>query len=160
MPTFCASHRSIGYRLVGGGSMKREEDMKRFSVLVCCLSIGLAVFCRPTPANAQSAVIGGCGFVLSSDCTSPDKTSLAKSVKISLNAAGVWTSDCSGTTTTTPTTATKCDGETLNANSTEVSPADPCSMALAPQSLRFPHLHGPPLLISFSGGHAYQLPQL
>jgi len=91
--------------------MKREEDMKRFSVLVCCLSIGLAVFCRPTPANAQSAVIGGCGFVLSSDCTSPDKTSLAKSVKISLNAAGVWTSDCSGTTTTTPTTATKCDGE-------------------------------------------------
>jgi hypothetical protein len=110
--------------------MKGEEDMKRFSILVCCLSIGLAVFCRPTPANAQSAVIGGCGFVLSSDCTSPDKTSLAKSVKISLNAAGVWTSDCSGTTTTTPTTATKCDGETLNANSTEVSPADPCSMAL------------------------------
>jgi hypothetical protein len=92
--------------------MKWEEDMKRFSVsvLICCLSIGLAVFCRPTPAHAQSAIIGGCGFVLSSDCTSPDKTSLARSVKISLNAAGVWTSDCSGTTTTTPTKATKCDG--------------------------------------------------
>jgi hypothetical protein len=109
--------------------MKREEDMKRFSVLVCCLSIGMAVFCRPTPANAQSAVIGGCGFVLSSDCTSPDNTSLVTSVKVSLNAAGVWTSSCSGTTTTLPTKATKCDGEVLNA-ATEAAPTDPCSLSL------------------------------
>jgi hypothetical protein len=105
--------------------------MKRFSVLVCCLSIGLAAFCRPTPALAQPVIIGGCGFVLSSDCTSPDNTSLVKSVKVSVNAAGVWTSDCTGTTTTTPTKATKCDGETLNANSTEASPADPCQLSLA-----------------------------
>jgi hypothetical protein len=110
--------------------MKREEDMKRFSVLVCCLSIGLAVFCRPAPALAQSVIIGGCGFVLSSDCTSPDNTSLVTSAKISLNAAGVWTSSCSGTTTTPPTKATKCDGEVLNVG-TEGAPTVPCQLSLA-----------------------------
>ena len=105
--------------------------MKRFSMLALFLAMGLGMFCRPAPALAQSVVIGGCGFVLSSDCTSPDKTSVVTSVKIALNAAGVWTSTCSGTTTTAPAKATKCDGETLNANSTEGSPADPCQMSLA-----------------------------
>lgn len=105
--------------------------MKRFSVLVCCLSIGLAAFCRPTPALAQSVIIGGCGFVLSSDCTSPDNTSVVTSAKIALNAAGVWTSSCTGTTTTPPTKTTKCDGETLNAAGTEGAPTVPCQLSLA-----------------------------
>ena len=118
--------------------MKREETMregimKRFSVLAWCLSIGLAVFCRPAAAlAAPKAVVSILGIceVLEDDCTTTDSSFVVSSAKVSVNAAGVWTSTCEGKTTHTPTKATKCDGESLNGTAGDTSPQFACGMAL------------------------------
>ena len=108
--------------------------MKRFLLLnlMCGALIGVSALCQtasaaPTPVTI---ILGGCGFVVASDCVSPDTLSKVTSDKISLSSAGVWTASCTGTTTTAPTKATKCDGETLNASGTEGTPVDPCEMQL------------------------------
>ena len=105
--------------------------MKGFSVLAWCLSIGLAVFCRPATALAAAnpvVAIAGICEPLEHDCATLDHTFLVSSAKVSVNAAGVWTSTCTGTTTVTPTKATKCDGETLNGTTGDTSPQFACEL--------------------------------
>ena len=105
--------------------------MKGFLVLAGCLSIGLAVFCRPAAVLAAATpvvAIAGICEPLEHDCATLDKSFLVSSVKVSVNAAGVWTSTCTGTTTVTPTKATKCDGETLNGPAGDTSPQHACEL--------------------------------
>jgi hypothetical protein len=118
--------------------MKREEIMregimKGFLVLAGCLSIGLAVVCRPAAAlaapKAVVAIVAECA-VLEDDCTTSDNSFDVSSAKVSVNAAGVWTSTCDGKTTHTPTKATKCVGETLNGTAGDTSPQFACGMEL------------------------------
>ena len=116
--------------------MKREEIMregimKRFSVLAWCLSIGLAVFCRPAAALAAPkavVLIAGLCAVLEDDCATSDNTFKVSSASVSVNEAGVWTSTCQGKTTVTPTKATKCVGETLNGTAGDTSPQFACAL--------------------------------
>ena len=109
-------------------------NMKGFLVLAWCLSIGLAVFCRPAAAlaapTAVVAIVAEC-VVLEDDCTTQDKTFLASSAKVSVNAAGVWTSNCEGKTTVNPKKATKCDGEKLNGTAGDSDPQFACEMFVA-----------------------------
>ena len=105
--------------------------MKGFLVLAGCLSIGLAVFCRPATAlaapKAVVVIVGICG-VLEDNCTTADSSFVVSSAKVSVNAAGVWTSTCEGKTTHTPTKATKCVGETLNGTAGDTSPQFACGL--------------------------------
>jgi hypothetical protein len=126
--------------------MKREEIMregimKGFLVLAGCLSIGLAVVCRPAAAlaapKAVVAIVGLCQ-VLEDDCATTDATFIPDSSRVSVNGAGVWTSTCAGTTTVTPTKATKCVGETLNGTAGDTSPQFACGMELLSGSANGP----------------------
>src|SRR5260370_14421842 len=126
---------------MGGDSSKREEimreeNMKRFSILAWCLSIGLAVFCGPPAAlaapKAVVEIVGGCA-TLEDDCKTLDLNFTPDSAKVSVTPSGVWTSTCAGTTTVKPTKATKCDGETLNKDTGESDPQFACEIALVKQ---------------------------
>jgi hypothetical protein len=113
--------------------MKREEIMKKFSVLAWCLSIGLAVFCGPGAAlAAPTAVVAIAGICepLENDCVTLDSTFTVNSSKVSVNKAGVWTSTCTGTTTVKPSHATKCNGETLNGGTGDSDPQSACVIEL------------------------------
>jgi len=82
------------------------------------LLLGLSVISKPAPAGAISTVTNiesQCTF-LEDNCTTVDATAVATSTSISVNAAGVWTATCVGTTTILPKKTTKCVGKTLAAN--------------------------------------------
>lgn len=108
--------------------------MRRFSALVWCLSIGVAVLYGPAAAfaapNPVVATFGVCE-PLENDCATLDPNFIATSARVAVNPAGVWTSTCTGTTTFKPTTATKCKGEILNGATGDTDPQFACELVLA-----------------------------
>jgi hypothetical protein len=122
--------------------MKREEIMRRFRVLAWSLSIGAAVFYGPAAAFAtptRVVAVGAQCRTLESDCATPDPSFAVTSVQVSVNAAGVWTSTCTGTTTFRPAQATVCKGETLNGASGDSDPQFEAEMALVPNGAEPAH---------------------
>jgi hypothetical protein len=76
-----------------------------------------------TPGVATNAQ---CAF-LEDDCATIDTSNVITRASISVNAAGIWTASCTGTTTHVPKKATICNGETLN-KGTEAAPTVPCNL--------------------------------